>query len=63
MLPDYENYLAHELDSIRRQGLFKTERPISTPQRAHIRTSDGKEVLNLCSNNYLGLAEIGRAHV
>src|SRR5262249_29188613 len=57
MLIDYEDYLARELDSIRRQGLYKTERPINTPQRAHIRTSDSKEVLNLCSNNYLGLAD------
>src|SRR6266481_6421911 len=57
MFLDFQDYLAHELDSIRRQGLYKTERPISTPQRAHIRTSDGKEVLNLCSNNYLGLAD------
>jgi glycine C-acetyltransferase len=57
MLLDFQDYLAHELDSVRRQGLYKTERPISTPQRAHIRTSDGKEVLNLCSNNYLGLAD------
>ena len=38
-------------------GLYKNERPISTPQRAHIRTADGKEVLNLCANNYLGLAD------
>ena len=39
------------------RDLYKTERPISTPQRAHIRTADGKEVLNLCANNYLGLAD------
>jgi glycine C-acetyltransferase len=57
MLPDYENHLARELDSIRRHGLYKTEHPISTPQGAHIRTSDGKQVLNLCANNYLGLAD------
>jgi glycine C-acetyltransferase len=57
MLTEYQNHLARELDSIRRQGLYKIERPISTPQRAHIRTSDGKQVLNLCSNNYLGLAD------
>jgi glycine C-acetyltransferase len=37
--------------------LYKTERAISTPQRAHIRTEDGQEVLNLCANNYLGLAD------
>ena len=54
---EYQNHLERELDSIRRQGLYKVEHPISTPQRAHIRTSDGKQLLNLCSNNYLGLAD------
>jgi glycine C-acetyltransferase len=57
MLGDYQDHLARELDSIRRRALYKTERPISTPQGAHIRTSDGKQVLNLCANNYLGLAD------
>jgi glycine C-acetyltransferase len=49
--------LATELDSIRDQGLYKTERVIATPQSAAIRTSDGREVLNFCANNYLGLAD------
>ena len=49
--------LAAELDSIREQGLYKTERVIATPQSASIRTSDGREVLNFCANNYLGLAD------
>jgi glycine C-acetyltransferase len=53
----FQEHLAEQLIEIRRQGLFKTERAISTPQRAHIRTADGKEVLNLCANNYLGLAD------
>ena len=48
---------AGELDSIRDQGLFKTERIIATPQSAEIRTTDGREVLNFCANNYLGLAD------
>ncbi|MGZ4723724.1 MAG: glycine C-acetyltransferase [Ilumatobacteraceae bacterium] len=39
------------------QGLFKTERLISSPQSAHIRLADGSSVLNLCANNYLGLAD------
>jgi glycine C-acetyltransferase len=39
------------------EGLFKTERIISTPQSAHIRLADGSSVLNLCANNYLGLAD------
>ncbi len=49
--------LAAELDSIREQGLFKTERVITTPQSSAIRTDDGREVLNFCANNYLGLAD------
>ena len=53
----FQEHLAEQLFEIRRQGLYKTERAISTPQRAHIRTADGKEVLNLCANNYLGLAD------
>ncbi|HEY0178574.1 MAG TPA: glycine C-acetyltransferase [Dokdonella sp.] len=49
--------LEAELDSIREQGLYKTERVITTPQSAAIRTDDGREVLNFCANNYLGLAD------
>jgi len=49
--------LAAELDSIRDQGLYKTERIIATPQSAQIKTTDGREVLNFCANNYLGLAD------
>src|SRR5262245_55801984 len=49
--------LAAELDSIRDQGLYKTERIIATPQSSQIRTTDGREVLNFCANNYLGLAD------
>ena len=49
--------LASELESIREQGLFKTKRIIATPQSAAIRTTDGREVLNFCANNYLGLAD------
>jgi glycine C-acetyltransferase len=47
----------HELDSIRDQGLYKIERVIATPQSASIKTDDGREVLNFCANNYLGLAD------
>ncbi len=49
--------IAHELESIRDAGLYKTERVIATPQSAAIRTVDGREVLNFCANNYLGLAD------
>jgi glycine C-acetyltransferase len=44
-----------ELDSIREAGLYKAERVITTPQGARI-SSNGKEVLNFCANNYLGLS-------
>ena len=49
--------LGAEVDAIRAAGLFKTERVLSSPQEAHIRVGDGPEVLNLCANNYLGLAD------
>jgi len=49
--------LTAELDSIREQGLYKTERIITSPQSASIRTDGGREVLNFCANNYLGLAD------
>jgi glycine C-acetyltransferase len=49
--------LEAELDSIRDQGLYKSERVITTPQSSAIRTADGREVLNFCANNYLGLAD------
>lgn len=46
-----------ELDEIRSAGLFKAERVIVSAQGSSIRVGDGKEVLNLCANNYLGLAD------
>jgi len=39
------------------EGLFKTERVLGSPQSAHIRLADGSKVINLCANNYLGLAD------
>jgi glycine C-acetyltransferase len=49
--------ISGELDDIRSAGLFKAERVIVTPQGSSIRVADGAEVLNLCANNYLGLAD------
>ena len=49
------NRIALELDDIRESGLFKTERIIESPQGPQIRVN-GKQVLNLCANNYLGLS-------
>jgi glycine C-acetyltransferase len=45
------------LDEIRAAGLYKQERIITTPQGVSIRVQDGREVLNFCANNYLGLAD------
>ena len=44
------------LSQIRQEGLYKTERTITTPQDVEISTVEGGEVLNFCANNYLGLA-------
>src|SRR6056297_2939183 len=51
------NRIKAELDQIETDGLYKRERAITTPQRVEIRTRAGKEVLNFCANNYLGLAD------
>jgi glycine C-acetyltransferase len=48
---------AAELNTLREQGLFKAERVIRSPQAAQITLADGREVLNFCANNYLGLAD------
>jgi glycine C-acetyltransferase len=49
--------LEGKLAEIKAEGLYKDERVIATPQGALIRVADGKEVLNFCANNYLGLAQ------
>ncbi len=51
-----QQFLSEELESICRDGLYKDERIITTPQGASIRVGGGEEVLNFCANNYLGLA-------
>ena len=48
--------LEAELEGIKAAGLYKNERVITTPQAADIKTDDGKEVINFCANNYLGLS-------
>lgn len=48
--------LEKTLEELKKQGTYKTERIITTAQGVEIRTSEGKKVLNFCSNNYLGLA-------
>jgi glycine C-acetyltransferase len=49
-------HLSRELDGLKADGLFKSERVITSQQQAEIQVADGREVLNLCANNYLGLA-------
>ena len=49
--------LAEGLEAIRADGLFKSERIITSPQSAQIELADGRRVLNFCANNYLGLAD------
>lgn len=56
MKPKFRNHLENELAGIRRDGLFKEERLIDSPQTSHIQLADGRTVINLCANNYLGLA-------
>ncbi len=48
--------LASDTEQLREQGLFKPERVLTSPQQAVVRVNDGSEVINLCANNYLGLA-------
>jgi glycine C-acetyltransferase len=57
MLAEFEKQLSQTLEEIKSQGLFKTERVITTPQEAHIGIIGGQRVLNMCANNYLGLAD------
>ena len=57
MNPTFCQHLTNQLDEIRAAGTYKRERVLSTPQGTFVRVSDGSPVLNLCANNYLGLAQ------
>ena len=57
MLAEFAQHVSETLAEIKSQGLYKTERIITTPQDAHIAVADGQRVLNMCANNYLGLAD------
>ena len=57
MIAEFEKQLSQTIEEIKSQGLFKTERVITSPQDAHIAITGGKRVLNMCANNYLGLAD------
>jgi glycine C-acetyltransferase len=57
MLAKFADHISQTLEEIKAQGLFKTERIITGPQNAEIPIADGRRVINLCANNYLGLAD------
>ncbi|MFV0471744.1 MAG: glycine C-acetyltransferase [Paludibacteraceae bacterium] len=57
MYKNFKSFLSDELSAIAEAGLYKNERIIISPQGAAIRIADGKEVLNFCANNYLGLSD------
>lgn len=50
-------HLAKQSEAMKQAGTFKLERAISSPQNSKIRVDGGREVLNMCANNYLGLAD------
>ncbi|MDR3060765.1 MAG: glycine C-acetyltransferase, partial [Dysgonamonadaceae bacterium] len=54
---NFRQHLQNELADIQSSGLYKNERIIVSPQDAKIKVSTGKEVLNFCANNYLGLSD------
>lgn len=56
MFSEIRNHLQNTLNEIREAGLYKSERVIETPQEARIEVG-GREVLNMCANNYLGLSD------
>ncbi len=56
MYGNIKTHLQQEIESIKKAGLFKEERIITSPQGAEITLSTGQQVLNFCANNYLGLS-------
>jgi glycine C-acetyltransferase len=57
MYGDFQKHVEAELDAIREAGFYKSERVITTPQGSHVGVSTGQDLINLCANNYLGLAQ------
>jgi glycine C-acetyltransferase len=57
MNDSFRQHLLSQIDEIRSAGTYKNERIINSPQMARIRVRGGRHVLNLCANNYLGLAD------
>ncbi len=57
MYGKFKEYLTTQLETLKSEGLYKNERVITSPQNARISVSGGRSVLNMCANNYLGLAD------
>lgn len=57
MKQSFFDHLDHELENIEQQGLFKRERVLNSHQKAEVSITSGEQVINLCANNYLGLAD------
>ncbi|HOK76638.1 MAG TPA: glycine C-acetyltransferase [Verrucomicrobiota bacterium] len=57
MTGKFREHLLQQLEAIKQAGTWKSERIIASPQSTRIKLADGREVLNLCANNYLGLAQ------
>ena len=53
---EFHTQLDAQLQTLKQQGLYKQERPLITPQASQITTADNRPLINLCANNYLGLA-------
>lgn len=54
--PEFKNILTSTLDGLRAEGLYKEERFIASQQYSQVTLKDGRSVINMCANNYLGLA-------
>ncbi len=57
MKTNFTEHLDKQIADIRAAGMYKAERVIATPQGTHVRVGDDQPILNLCANNYLGLAQ------
>jgi len=57
MYGQFKEFVSQQLDEIRLAGLYKEERVITSPQGSMVQVNQGRDVLNLCANNYLGLAQ------
>ena len=57
MYGSMKDELSSKIAALKEEGLYKAEAPLTSPQSGEITVDDGREVINLCANNYLGLAD------